>query len=129
MDLPVNRTIAYALRRFAGSVTRRNACQLTGERCVNMVELKSEIMQMAEAIEGSGGEVAALVPFTLQDSQSGGWVAGVVRCSRQCLTVELGQKDIRLVCELHSGRLKVYGGADEPALILDGGDSTHGGQG
>jgi hypothetical protein len=70
MDLPVNKTIAYALRRFAGCVTRRNAYQLTGVRGVNMVELKRQIMAMADAVEGSAGEIS--LPVNGGDPTNGG---------------------------------------------------------
>jgi hypothetical protein len=67
--MDITKTIAYALRKFSASISKRNAQQLTGNKYPDMVLVKKEIMDMAEAVEGKGtGRFKTVTPLTFKDS-------------------------------------------------------------
>ena len=54
MELNYTSLVSYALRRLSGNLTRRNAQVLTGAKKVDMVQLKQELMQLADSLACSG---------------------------------------------------------------------------
>jgi hypothetical protein len=79
MTLNINKTMAYALRRLAGCITKRCARQLAGSQNVDMVVVKSEIMEMADSVEGKGRRMKVVLPVSLRDlSGAGDPVSGTI---------------------------------------------------
>jgi hypothetical protein len=132
--LQFNRTISYALRRFSGCITKRNAQQLTGELYVNMPALKGEIMEMADAIEGRGRDIRTAVPVVFSEvvGADGGHQLGRLECDADGVLLYLdgySQKTAGdhngylLALELYKGKpmLRVWGdiNQEEPTHTID----------